>query len=203
MATLLLALGVLISLVVSFPLAGLLLLYVFLCTLYTFSMKRIVLLDVFLLAGLYCLRIFVGGIAADVTVSFWLFTFSMFFFLGLAYLERFLEVKSKPAEVGEGFLPGRGYGSSDRGLIRILGTSSGYLSSLVLALYLHSEEIHTLYERPGVLWISVPLQLYWVSRLWLLADHGQIEQDLVRFLLTDGPTLILLVVSLLVLYSAA
>ena len=166
-------------------------------------MKRIVLFDVFLLVGLYCLRIFAGGIAADVTVSFWLLTFSMFFFLGLAYLERFLEVESTSAEGGEAFLPGRGYGSSDRDLIRILGMSSGHLSSFVLALYLHSEAIHTLYEHPGVLWIFIPLQLYWVSRLWLLADRGQIEQDLVRFLLTDRPTLILVVVSLLGVYSAA
>ncbi len=70
MAFLLLVLGVLISTLVSLRLASVLLLYVFCCTLYTFLVKRIVLFDVFLLVSLYCLRIFAGGIAADVTVSF-------------------------------------------------------------------------------------------------------------------------------------
>ena len=105
----------------------------------------------------------------------------MFFFLCLAYLERFLEVGSKPTEGGGGLLPGRGYSSSDRGLIRILGIVSGYLSSFVLTLYLRSEEMADLYQHPDVLWIFIPLQLYWVTRLWLLADRGQIERELVTW----------------------
>jgi len=73
----------------------------------------------------------------------------------------------------------------DSGIIQTLGPASGYLSVLVLALYINSKEVVLLYEHPWVLWLLGPCLLYWVTRVWLLAHRGQITDDPVIFAIKD------------------
>jgi hypothetical protein len=58
-----------------------------------------------------------------------------------------------------------------------MGAASGYLSVLVLALYIHSVDVFLLYRRPSLLWLVCPLLLYWISRMWLLAYRGRLDED--------------------------
>ena len=58
-----------------------------------------------------------------------------------------------------------------------MGGASGYLSVLVLALYLNSAQVVTLYRRPTLLWLVCPLLLYWTGRLWFRANRGEIHED--------------------------
>jgi hypothetical protein len=58
-----------------------------------------------------------------------------------------------------------------------MGAASGYLSVLVLALYVSSEQVFALYRRPFLLWLICPLLLFWVSRMWLLAHRGRLHED--------------------------
>jgi 4-hydroxybenzoate polyprenyltransferase len=139
---------------------------------YSLGLKRKLIVDVLLLAGLYTVRIFGGSLASGVPVSEWLATFSMFFFLSLAFLKRASELHDAPDA-----LPGRGYIPEDREAVLAMGTSAGYLATLVLALYVSSHEVRRLYPHPGWLWGLCPLVLYWLSRLWIQARRGRIQED--------------------------
>ncbi len=149
---------------------------------YSFYFKRKPILDVLLLSLLYTLRIVAGGAAIGVAVSPWLLAFSMFFFLNLAYVKRFSELRELP---GESSLRARGYTRTDLEGLADLGVSSGYVSILVVALYINSPEVRTLYATPEALWLLCPLLVYWVSRVWLLARRGKMHDDPVVFALRD------------------
>ena len=56
--------------------------------LYSSILKRLVIVDVLVLAGLYIVRIMAGGVAVAVPVSPWLLAFSGFLFLSLAFVKR-------------------------------------------------------------------------------------------------------------------
>ncbi len=153
-------------------------------TLYSWMLKRVVLLDVFVLAGLYTLRILAGHGATGIGYSNWLLGFSVFTFLSLALLKRYIELhRSNVAEVES--IAGRGYQARDLQVVLTMGVGSGYLAALVLALYINSKEVTELYRQPTLLLFICPLLLYWVSRVWLLATRDRIDDDPVVFALKD------------------
>jgi len=160
-----------------------LLLYLALTVAYTTFLKRLVVVDVLVLAALYTLRVLAGGHAAGVEVSPWLLAFSMFLFLSLAFVKRYTELRT----VADGAaLARRGYAAPDAELLRNFGTASGYLSVLVLALYINqSREVTHLYRRPELLWLIGPCLLYWLTRVWLLAHRGRLHDDPVVFTVKD------------------
>ncbi|CAA9562190.1 MAG: Integral membrane protein [uncultured Truepera sp.] len=182
LAPALLALAVLAALPLSSTFLGVLGLYFVLTLSYSLYFKRKAILDVLLLAILYTVRIVAGGVAVGLVVSPWLLAFAMFFFLNLAYVKRFSELKDLP---GESFLRARGYTSDDLEGLADLGVASGYVSILVVALYINSPEVSELYRTPELLWLLCPLLVYWVSRVWLLARRGQMHDDPVIFALRD------------------
>src|SRR5262249_54211065 len=146
----------------------------FCCTLaYSLWIKQVMLLDIILLALLYTVRILAGGYAATVPVSQWLLAFSMFFFLSLACIKRYSELL-RLKRTNQSGARGRGYYSSDLEQIAIFGSTSGYISILVLALFVNSKDISALYSNPELLWLICPLVLYWISRVWLLAHRGEL-----------------------------
>ena len=159
-------------------------LYVVITFAYSFGLKRIVMMDVLVLAGLYTLRVLAGAAATAVRPSFWLLAFSMFVFLSLALTKRVSEL-ADPRPVATAASSGRGYLSSDLDLLRSLGASAGYLSVLVLALYLNSRDVAVLYSSPAALWLLCPVLLYWISRMWLVTMRGQLQEDPVVFALKD------------------
>lgn len=162
---------------------------------YSFALKRVPMLDVIVLAALYTLRIVAGTLAIGSALSFWLLAFSMFLFLSLAMLKRYTELRGLLAAGGAGT---RGYSVDDLPLIQSLGGASGYLSVLVLALYINSTASEALYRHVPVLWLVCPLLLYWISRAWVVAHRDAMHDDPVVFAVTDRTSLILLVLTLLV-----
>jgi H+/Cl- antiporter ClcA len=80
---------------------------------------------------------------------------------------------------------GRGYIIDDLGLLAMLGIASGFMSVLVMALYVNSQEVRILYRHPTVLLLMCPLLLYWVSHVWLRAHRGQMHDDPIVFALKD------------------
>jgi 4-hydroxybenzoate polyprenyltransferase len=159
-------------------------LYLLLTTAYSASLKRLALVDVLVLAGLYTLRVLSGGYATGVPVSTWLLAFSMFLFLSLAFVKRYVELQADDGG-GQAFSR-RGYTREDMELLRSFGAASGYLSVLVLALYINqSREVTQLYRHPELLWLAGPCLLYWVSRIWLLAHRGSLHEDPVVFTVRD------------------
>jgi 4-hydroxybenzoate polyprenyltransferase/phosphoserine phosphatase len=154
---------------------------------YSGRLKRVPVLDVLMLACMYVLRLEAGAVAANVSVSDWFLTFALFFFTSLAFVKRFSELLRLEASHGL-VAAGRGYEVGDVRLLEMLGTASGYVSVLVLALYMNSEQMRYLYGGSRLLWLICPLVLYWITRLWLLANRGQVDEDPVVFALTDKPS---------------
>jgi 4-hydroxybenzoate polyprenyltransferase len=155
---------------------ALLVLYVVATTAYSSQLKRVAVLDVVVLAGLYTLRVMAGVAATGVRFSTWLLAFSMFLFLSLAFVKRYAELSGALQE-GAGTARRRGYLPEDREWLGSMGGASGYISVLVLALYINSEQVVTLYRRPLALWLVCPLLLFWIGRMWLLAYRGRIHED--------------------------
>jgi 4-hydroxybenzoate polyprenyltransferase len=149
---------------------------------YAIFLKRLPMIDVLMLAGLYTLRVMAGGSATSVVISPWLLGFSMFVFLSLALVKRYSELE---ALAGETQPAGRGYSTADLSQLSAFGTSSGYIAVMVFALYINSADVRLLYSRPLLLWAVCPLLIYWISRVWLLAHRGQLHEDPVQFALTD------------------
>ncbi|MEO5559083.1 MAG: UbiA family prenyltransferase, partial [Dokdonella sp.] len=155
---------------------------------YSLVLKRIAMLDVIALAGLYTVRIVAGAVAVPVELSSWLLAFSMFLFLSLAMVKRYAEIQ-RVAGTEETRVAGRGYGVDDLSLIQSLGTASGYISVLVLAFYINSTKSTQLYRHHQLLWLLAPILLYWISRVWLIARRGNMHDDPVVYALTDKTSL--------------
>ena len=64
------------------------------------------------------------------------------------------------------------------------------------ALYINSADVKKLYANPHVLWFILPIQLYWISRIWLQADRGQVDQDPILFAIKDRLTYAVVAVAL-------
>ena len=168
---------------------------------YTYWLKQVPLVDVLVLAGLYIVRVVGGAAAVNVPLSFWMMAFALFFFFSLGLAKRFTELKHLRRGKDEQ-LKGRQYMASDLEQIASLGAASGYVSTLVLALYLNSIEVSALYSRPQVLWGACPIELYWISRVWLLAHRGQLHDDPVVFAIKDRASYVILFLAACLLIAA-
>lgn len=156
---------------------------------YTFKLKRVLLLDVVTLAGLYTLRIIAGAFAIGVPLSFWLLSFSMFIFMSIALIKRYTELLDA-RQRGVTTMLGRGYRPDDLEMVASLGAAAGYLSVLVLALYIQDPVSLTLYHSPQWIWGACPILLFWVSRSWMLAHRGQMHDDPMVFAFKDRVSLV-------------
>ena len=160
-------------------------LYVGLSLAYCVALKRTLWLDVLTLAGLYALRVIGGAHAIAVQPSSWLLAFAMFVFVSLGALKRYAEL----ALAAGADLDGRAYRAGDALPILALGAASGLVSVLVLALYVNSPEVRVLYRQPEWIWLMCPIVLYWLARLWTLAERGVVRADPLLFALRDPPSL--------------
>jgi 4-hydroxybenzoate polyprenyltransferase len=157
---------------------GVLLGYLAIATLYSLRLKGAVLIDVLLLAGLYTIRVIAGAAATGITPSMWLLAFSMFLFLSLALVKRYAELFALiSGDSDEERLSSRSYRREDLHILVSMGTASGYLSVLVLSLYIVSDEAAQHYSNSGLIWLICPLLLYWISRAWIVVGRHEMRED--------------------------
>lgn len=158
--------------------------YFMVTTLYSFWLKRMVVIDVCILAVLYAMRILAGSIATGIPASVWLLAFATFFFFSLAAVKRQAELVDGIAS-GAVRAAGRGYHVDDLSIVSNMAVSSGFVSVLVLALYGNSEPVRQLYNTPEVLWGVCLVLLFWNSRIAILTHRGQMHDDPVVFAARD------------------
>lgn len=163
---------------------GLALLYFTSTVAYSLILRDRAVVDVALLSCLYSIRIVMGGYATDSPLSFWMIGFSVFVFFSLALAKRVAEIRAWESS-GHLHIPGRGYAVSDLAILSSMGVSAGYLSALLLALYIQSAEVVRLYTKPKMLWMILPLLLTWLSRLWLETHRGKMTDDPIVFAFRD------------------
>jgi 4-hydroxybenzoate polyprenyltransferase len=164
---------------------------------YSLHLKSQPLVDVFILAGLYTIRLIGGGVATGYTVSLWLLAFSSFLFLSLAIVKRVAELRALAGRERRGVarleavdgrghkIAGRGYLASDAHVLELMGVSASFVTSLVLALYVQSEIMPPGDHRPTLAWGIVPLILFWQCRLWLATMRGEMHHDPILFAARD------------------
>jgi 4-hydroxybenzoate polyprenyltransferase len=158
--------------------------YLLLTLAYSVFLKTQVLIDIFLLAFFYTSRILAGGEAAHVVVSFWLAAFSTFFFFSVATLKRFVELRLLLKEES-GSAMRRNYRGEDVTMLGLWGTASGCASVVVLALYINSQDVIQLYHRPAFLWPVCLAVLFWLNRVWMLANRNELPYDPIEFAVRD------------------
>ena len=177
-------LGFIIAAQIGWEFLLVMLCYTLITTTYSLYFKRLVVFDVCLLALLYTTRILAGGIATDITLSVWLLAFSIFFFFSLAAVKRQAELvdlaKRKHLNV-----TGRGYHVDDLPIISMIAIGSGYVSVLVLALYINSPEVLKVYSNPTVLWGICCILLYWVTNIAVATHRGTMHDDPIIYAIKD------------------
>ena len=170
--------------------------YFLLTVVYSISLKKKIILDIIVLSVFYTIRIFAGSQATDIFISTWLFTFSIFFFFSLAAVKRQTElvylVKNKKTKV-----KGRGYKVTDLPIITMMALCSGYLSIVILAFYINSDEVIKLYSNPYFLWGVCVVLLYWITRIIFIASHGLMHFDPIIYASKDKISYICLIIILL------
>jgi 4-hydroxybenzoate polyprenyltransferase len=176
--------------------------YIFITVLYSLYLKRTLAIDVLVLSGLYTYRMFLGASLMNIGLSPWILAFSMFFFLSLAFVKRYSELKlmEKTATTR---LAGRSYQTLDGRLVESFGTGAGLIAVLVFALYISSPTVRNLYKTPELLWLVCPLLLYWIVRIWFTAVRGKLNEDPVVFAIKDFRSIMVGIVCVAIITIAA
>lgn len=186
---------------VSLAFLGVLLGYFALTTAYSFALKRVMLVDVITLAGLYSIRVIGGAVATGIVVSEWLLAFCMMIFMSLALIKRYVELAARH----DANLPDpsrRGYKNSDLHMVAVLAAAAGFNAVTIFALYISSDAVKPLYSRPEVLWLAGPILMYWIARTLMLASRREMDDDPVVFAIKDKVSLMTMVATALVILVA-
>ena len=179
-----------------------LLVYLAVTLAYSFVLKRQPIVDVFVLAGLFTLRIVAGGCIISGSISPWLLTFSMLFFLGLAIVKRYAELERVVRTGGAGVVS-RGYSSNDLPLLLAAGVGSGLGAIVIFTMYLINDHypraVYRIQKHCGAM---MPIFLLWTLRVWHITVHGRMNEDPVIFALRDRTSLVLGALVIAVLAAA-
>ena len=181
------AVGLLGALGISLQLLLMMLVYFAATLAYSLFIKRVAMLDVVTLGGLYTLRVMMGTVVINVGLSPWLLMFSLFFFLGFSLAKRYVEiVATAGGNRRDEFIRGRGYKFSDGPLLLAFGIATSIVAILILTLYIANDAFPTgAYQQPQWLWLIVPIVLLWTMRVWLLCYRGEMHDDPVAFAVGD------------------
>lgn len=157
---------------------------------YSQYFKRLGMVDTLVLALLYTLRIIAGSFAGGLVPTFWILAFSVFLFLSLAMVKRYAELLAARNDGRDGKAGGRGYFPSDLEILASLGISAGYLSVLVLALYIQDVRTIEMYRTQELIWLACPILLFWINRTWLITHRGQMHDDPVLYAVKDRTSIV-------------
>ncbi len=169
---------------------------------YSLKLKKLPVIDVFLLSAFYLIRIAGGSEIGNIPLSPWLKTFSLFFFLSLGFLKRYTEVLLNFTKSGITSSHGRAYVYQDSQVLFGFGILAAYISVLVLSLYIYQGQSGMLYKSIDYMWGIVVLLAYWKTSLWFKASHAKVKDDPVKHVLGDRESQVVMFLVCL-LYSAA
>jgi 4-hydroxybenzoate polyprenyltransferase len=175
--------------------------YYCLTTAYSFLLKRKMLVDVITLASLYTIRVVAGAVAIDVTLSEWLLGFSVFIFMSLALIKRYVELAVR-LDLGMPDPTNRNYKVGDLSIVATMAAVTGFNAVTVLALYISSPAVHVLYREPRVLWLLCVVIMYWIGRMLLMAHRRWVPEDPIIFAVRDRISLLTLGTCLMIIVAA-
>ena len=173
--------------------------YFVISNLYTFIFKKFIFIDLLILGILYTLRIVGGGLITDISVSIWLLSFSIFFFISLASVKRQIELINTKKLMNKK-ISGRGYVANDKKTINLISVSTSYISILVLILYINSPQVLKLYSSPNMLWGMCIIMFFWTSRIINVAKKGKIKDDPIVYAINDKISYLCLLLILCIIW---
>ena len=172
-----------------------LLVYFFMNILYTLVIKKIKFLDIILLSFFYIIRIYFGGELNETEISIWLYIFSIIAFMSLVILKRVNEIKKYKFKTSL-------YVEKNFKHLKFILNLNNYLSLAFLSLYLLSDKVIKIYNYPKLLWILLPLFFYWTKNINNFALNGKMNDDPVKFVLTNKKSLIIIILMSLIILIA-
>ncbi|MES3037871.1 MAG: UbiA family prenyltransferase [Bdellovibrionota bacterium] len=189
------------SLKLGKPFATVISVYILVTMFYTLWLKKVLILDILILATLLTVRVFAGAAVTGIIVSDWLLAFALFVFLSLATLKRASElIESQKSNLVE--IPGRKYQLKDQQALTAMGFASAFASALILALYINSPDVKSLYSNPERLWLLVPIFIYWLCNLWFEGLRGKVDSDPVTYAAKQKNSyIVLILIAAVILYS--
>ncbi len=192
------ALGV--GYIISWPLFGVIALYMTLSLAYSLKFKKMRWVDIATLAGLYTLRVIAGGLAAQVVASGWMVAFIFPTFLALGCVKRLTELTLAKSD---GKVPGRGYRKSDReDLLNVAGLGV-FFSLVIFLLYTFSATAVSLYDDLWLLRLAIlPLAL-WQIRMVILGWQGKQDYDPIVFAMRDKTGILIIAITVLIMFYAS
>jgi 4-hydroxybenzoate polyprenyltransferase len=196
-----LSISAVIAGLISYPFVAALITYFILTSLYSLYLKRLLVVDVLTLALLYTLRVVAGSLATGIVLSLWLLSFAFFLFLSLAFSKRASDLVQHRQDA-QRVVPGRAYVTTDLDAVSMAGMCSGFLASLVLALYINSDSVQLLYRRPAFLWGLQPILLYYITRLWMICRRGELTEDPIQYTAMEPSTYGAALLAIVVLLAA-
>ena len=170
--------------------SALIVFYFLLMLAYSFSLKGVVLLDVFIIAFGFMLRVIVGAYSINVIVSKWLFITTLFLSLFLAIskrrMELFFSFQNRESQISEQrkVLDEYTLRFADQ-MVTI--TASGAVISY--ALYTISERTVSLFKTEALIYTTV-FVLYGIFRYMYLIYRKNIGENPTDIILSDAPMLI-------------
>ena len=60
-----------------------------------------------------------------------------------------------------------------------------FVAVLVFALYINSPEIIVLYDFIEIIWLCIPVLIFWLSWMWICTNRGQMHDDPIMFAFKD------------------
>ncbi len=205
LSVLLLALSLVLLLILGSPLTVSLVIagYVAINILYSFGLKRIVLIDLFVIATGFILRILAGGYAIDVKVSSWLVMTTLFLSIFLGVAKRRSEFVLMPKGLDE--TTRKVLSDYDLGLIDQILSISAASVIIAYALYTVSERTVHAFHTEALIFTTI-FVTYGVFRYLFLVHKTGLGENPTKALLTDKPMIlntVLYVVSVIaILYKS-
>lgn len=139
--------------------------YFFMNLLYSYVLKHVVLVDVFIIAIGFVLRVLIGSFALEIEPSPWLMSCTFFLALFLGFFKRYYEVKVGPAEKMYG---GRYHPDSLKNFINITSSLAIMSYSVYTLTGVHSEA--------NLFW-TIPLVVLGIFRYYTLLESPEEIQD--------------------------
>jgi 4-hydroxybenzoate polyprenyltransferase len=169
-------------------------------TTFTYSklLKKIPVVDLVTLACLYLLRIIGGASITSLEISNWLITFSVFFFLFLAGIKRWIEIERSSGAL----LSSRGYVKEDINFMTHLSYFCGLISVLIICLYIDSQQASMLYSNSRILWFIPMILLFWIIETLFLVTRKKVDDDPVLYALKSKTSYVCCIFLIIIFYFA-
>ncbi len=166
---------------VAFPVLVLLLLYFLISILYSYWLKHVVILDVFVIAAGFILRILVGTSGVGIAPSKWLLLCGTMLALFLGFAKRHAELRGVSASQESRRAVLEHYSEP---VLESMMTTTGGAALATYALYTVDSATVAFHHTEALIY-TVPIVTYGLFRYLYLLHHHDIGEDTAREMFTD------------------